>query len=85
MSFCYVARKKCGCIIAAIVDNDATDEKARKPLADSVASWVKAGFAVERVTDEEVREWFRGYPCPHEATQTSMLSDIRARIVPVRD
>lgn len=89
MSNCYVARKKCGCIVAAIIDFEYGDErlreKANKAMADSVATWIKAGLAVERVTDEEVREWFQGSPCPHEGQQSSFLDSVRPRIVPVRD
>lgn len=78
-----------GCIVAAILDFEYGDEKMRekanKAIADSVATWIKAGLTLERVTDDEVREWFQGSPCPHEGQQSSFLESVRPRIVPVRD
>lgn len=72
--FAYIARKKCGCVVGAIVDS--LDDK--REVARWVAGWIKSGFAVERVTNEYVREHIT-FKCPHEKPaqpqQPSLWSD----------
>jgi hypothetical protein len=47
----YAGRKRCGCVVAACVDepNHARD------VAREIANWVRAGMTVERMTVEDVR------------------------------
>lgn len=59
---CYVARKSCGCIIAATVD----EPDMQKENAKEVARWMRKGFTVDRVTVQHVRDNFEGRYCPHE-------------------
>ena len=63
MNFSYIGRKKCGCIVAAVVD----DEDSKKATAKVVAKWIREGLAIERVSVEYVRKNFKH--CPHEAAQ----------------
>lgn len=50
---CYIARCKCGCtgIVVAIVDNP----EHKKEIAKEVASCIKDGLSIERVTVGYVR------------------------------
>lgn len=59
---CYVARKSCGCIIAATVD----EPDMLKENAKEIARWIRKGYTVDRVTVQHVREHFQGQDCPHE-------------------
>ena len=73
--FAYIARKECGCVVGAIVDS--ADDK--REVARWVAGWIKSGFAVERVTNEYVRQNIT-FKCPHEkpkakSQQPSLWSD----------
>jgi hypothetical protein len=54
----YIARKDCGCIVFAGVDTP----EMRKENAKEVASCIRDGYTIERVTCQFVREtdWF----CP---------------------
>lgn len=58
---CYVARKPCGCLIAATVDVPETQEE----VAEEIGNWIIAGFTVERVTVEYARENLN-FNCQHE-------------------
>jgi hypothetical protein len=61
MSYSYIAKKECGCIVMACVD----DLAHRRDTAKEVAKAIREGYIVERVTVDYVRKhWF----CPqHEA------------------
>ena len=48
----YIGRKKCGCYVAATVD----DPNDPKETAKSVADFVKSGLTIERVTAQFVRD-----------------------------
>lgn len=47
----YIAKKSCGCIIAACVD----EPKYNKETAKDLASWIKKGYTIERVKTEFAR------------------------------
>ncbi len=64
----YIGRAKCGCVIAAVVD-DGTD---LKMVSKHVADFVKGGLAVELTTVGYVREnW--GHKCEKKAKQQQLL------------
>lgn len=50
-SYSYISRKPCGCLAWAAVDTPAN----AKSIARAMASAVRFGIAVERVTTEDVR------------------------------
>lgn len=56
----YIARKDCGCIVAAAVDAP----ESRKDVAKEVRKWIAGGLTVERVTCGYVRQNMRR--CPHK-------------------
>jgi len=56
----YIARRDCGCIVAATVDTP--DHK--RETAKDVASWVREGLDVSRVACQYVRDNMRS--CPHK-------------------
>lgn len=47
---CYIGRGSCGCVIAACVDIPAC----KKDTARDIASWIKQGMTVERVSGKAV-------------------------------
>ena len=53
----YIAKKPCGCIAMAVVDNP----EHRRDTAKEVASCIKEGYIIERVTTDYVRENWRCY------------------------
>jgi len=59
--FSYIGRKPCGCMVTAIIDNPDTS----RAVATEVASWLRQGLTVERVTHQVVRDEFMGWMCPH--------------------
>ena len=70
----YIARKTCGCVVAAQVD---TPEYSRA-VAKEIGNWVRDGYTVERMTVATVRVSLAR--CPHEparkptqATQEALL------------
>jgi hypothetical protein len=66
----YVARKPCGCVVAATVD----EPRHAKDVAKSIAKWVRAGDAVERMTVGEARALPWGHPCEHDAQEAQAES-----------
>ncbi len=50
-SMTYIAKKSCGCVVAAAVD----DPKHHDDVAKLVASCIRDGYVIERVTTEECR------------------------------
>ena len=58
----YAARKDCGCLVAAIVD----DEKYRKQTASIVKLLIEADLAIERTSAENVADNFRECRCGQE-------------------
>lgn len=67
--YSYVARKACGCMVGATVDDPAH----KKDVAREIAEWVREGLTIERVTHDVVRKEFMGSKCPHEPKQESMF------------
>ena len=55
----YIAKKSCGCIIAAHVDRP----EYRETVAKQMGEWVINGFTVEHVDEEYVRINLKG--CHH--------------------
>ena len=51
MSHSYIAKESCGCICFAVIDNP--DHK--KETAKEIGKLIRAGYAIERVTSEFVR------------------------------
>ena len=62
---CYVARKPCGCIVAATVDTP----DMQKSNPKQVMKWMRKGLVIDRVTVQHVRESWFGWDCPHETPQ----------------
>lgn len=58
-TYCYVARKDCGCMVAAAVDKSDYREDTAKLLSD----WILEGLTVDRVLVETVRKELMS--CPH--------------------
>jgi protein gp37 len=58
--YAYVAYKPCGCLVCATVD----EPNRAKHTAKHLSQWVKAGYRIERVTTEFVRQHFVA-DCPH--------------------
>jgi hypothetical protein len=56
---CYIGRKSCGCVVAAVVDNP--DRK--KDVARSVAGFIKEGLTIEHVTCDYFRKNFKECEC----------------------
>lgn len=65
--FSYIARKSCGCIVGVVAD----DPNQRKRTARRTSEWIQAGYAVERVTDEVVRQEYKG--CSHRVQPRVMF------------
>jgi len=74
----YVARRKCGCVVAAVVDDtdeliDGVEER-RKAISDCLRIWIRAGWRVDSVAAEEVpAQWFTA--CPHTTRQPRLDSE----------
>jgi hypothetical protein len=73
----YVARRRCGCVVAAVVDD--TDalvegvEERRKAISDCLRIWIRAGWRVDSMPAAQVLlEWFA--ICPHDARQPRLDS-----------
>lgn len=64
----YVAKKPCGCVVGAVVD-----DRDGKFLKKVIGDWVGQGLIIEHVTHEYVRENFSVGPCPHESRQQPLL------------
>jgi hypothetical protein len=69
-SMSYIAKKACGCIVAAVVDSPTH----RKDVARETSKWIRAGFKVERVTSQWVRENLTFGKCPHQPTEPTQPS-----------
>lgn len=67
---CYVGKKPCGCIVAAIAD----DGRDRERVATALRDWVRDGLTVERTTAAVVRQEFVGNDCPHEPRQGTLFA-----------
>jgi hypothetical protein len=70
----YVARRKCGCVVAAILDDtedlmdDDAIENRRKAISDVMRIWIRVGWSVDRVAPADVpAQWFDN--CPHVPRQ----------------
>ena len=50
-SMTYIAKRPCGCIVAASVDNP----ERRADVAEFVSDCIREGYTVERVTTEDCR------------------------------
>lgn len=51
----YIAKRECGCIVMACVDNP----EHRRDTAKEVAQAIREGYVIERVSSDFVREnWF---------------------------
>ena len=66
--YCWVARKHCGCIVAAVTDDDP-----RVNAHQFARKWYREGYLVERVPDEYVRKNFMGHKCPHKPEQKGLF------------
>lgn len=61
--YAYIGRAKCGCVVAAAVD------EGDRATAKDVAEFIEAGLTVERVTVRYVRE---NWGCSHKPKQEDM-------------
>lgn len=62
---CYVARKRCGCMVSAIVDKP----EHTRDVQVELAKWRRSGLTVERAVVADVWSDFVGWDCPHEYRQ----------------
>ena len=69
MAYAYIARKECGCIVAATMDSAAH----RVEVARDVAAWIRKGLTIERVESDQVQELW-GPKCTHEPTQQGLYT-----------
>ncbi len=60
MTVCYVGRKSCGCLVAAVVDLPGQE----KETARDVAQFIREGYTVTRMESEEVRVQL--HACTHK-------------------
>ena len=67
----YIARKSCGCMVAAAVD----EPDHREDTANEIAEWIRAGLTVERVTVDYVRANWRTCACMPEHTHKVTISE----------
>jgi hypothetical protein len=58
---CYIGRRSCGCVVAALVIDTA---RGQKETGKIIGQWVSEGLMIERVTTEYVRQHFT-FTCPH--------------------
>lgn len=58
----YIARKRCGCVVGATVD----EPQRTGHTSQVVAEWIVRGMTVERVTVEEARKQFVFCECKKE-------------------
>jgi len=65
----YIARRSCGCIVNAIIDNPDTVRE----TALEVAAWERRGLTTERVLHSVVASEFVGFFCPHNVRATTAL------------
>lgn len=56
--FAYIGRlQPCGCVVAAMVDAAPDDsDRYKRDVAKEVATWIREGLTVERVTNDYVRQ-----------------------------
>jgi hypothetical protein len=67
----YVARKPaCGCICGALSYYQGQGDKW---ASKEIARWVAKGMLVERGTNEQVRQGWEGWHCPHVAPEPRQL------------
>lgn len=65
----YIARKPCGCIVMATIDN----LEHRRDVAKEVAKAIRQGYIIERVTADYVRENWLCYQHEGEHIQKEVL------------
>jgi len=46
----YIARKSCGCVVFAMVDEPNPSDAYKKDMAKELAGCIKRGLTIERVT-----------------------------------
>lgn len=69
-----VARKPCGCVVAAI-SYDTDDPSGAAYAAKDVARWIALGWTVEDATSDTIQREFVGESgCPHKAPESVQLS-----------
>lgn len=65
---CYVGKRPCGCVVAAVVD-DGDDPK---DVAKFIADLVKRGMTVDRSTVDEARKLLtEGLKCEHQPAKSA--------------
>lgn len=70
----YIAKKFCGCIVMAVVDNPAH----LRDTAKEVAKAIRQGYIIERVTCDYVRENWRCYRHEGEHIQKEVLERMQS-------
>ncbi len=81
----YVARRRCGCVVGAQVDDteemSPEESEARlKQISDVLRIWIRGRYQVDRVPAESVpMQWFSG--CPHMTRQQSLSDLLSGRTV----
>ena len=67
---CYIGIKKCGCVVAACVDNP----EHKKDIAKNISDWVKDGLTIERISVEDARN--RLSCCKCDEVQATKQEDL---------
>ena len=71
-SITYIARKPdCGCICGAL---SYYQGQGNKWAAKKIAKWIAVGLIVERGTDEQVRQGWEGWNCPHVIPEPKQMA-----------
>lgn len=66
---CYIGVLKCGCTVAATVDNP----ERKKQVAEDVAEFLEAGYVIERVTIAQARKRLGPCRCKEDPKQMALL------------
>ena len=73
----YIGTKKCGCVVAAVVDNP----DHAKDVAKDVAGFIRKGLSIERVSIEKARVRLNRCECGEEAaTETARSGQMELEI-----
>lgn len=65
----YVATKPCGCTVAGCVDDPAY----RKDNAKEIARWIREGYKVDRLPEEDGRTMLKSCKCQPKADPSAHL------------
>lgn len=64
---CYIGRKSCGCVVAAMVRYRFNERETAKELG----TWIRQGLSIEQATVEEVRANLKACDCDKKNAKTA--------------